>query len=262
MKTLTIIKIGGNIIDQVDKLDDFLEQFSKVPGNKILIHGGGKIATATSEKLGVVPKMTGGRRITDKASLEVVTMVYAGLINKNIVAKLQCLDCPAIGLTGADANSILARRRPVKTIDFGFVGDLTSDSVNVPILTGLIQQGLVPVFAAITHDGKGQLLNTNADTLAASLASALSTQYEVTLMYCFEKKGVLQSAEDEEAVIPLLKPSDLPVLKKKGIISEGMIPKLENAFDALKNGASKVIIGHAGELFKLGKEAFGTQIIK
>ena len=262
MKKLSIIKIGGNIIDQPDKLNSFLKVFAQISGYKILIHGGGKIASFTAEKLGIPTKMVGGRRITDKASLDVVTMVYAGLLNKNIVAALQSHQCQAIGLTGADANSILAKKRPVQEIDYGYVGDLSPDAVNLSIIESFLQQNLVPVFSAITHDGKGQLLNTNADTLAAALASTLSQTFQVSLVYCFEKQGVLRSPTDETSLIPILKASAVPELQRQGVISDGMIPKLENAFTALNKGASEVIIGHADELHKLGKAAFGTKLIK
>lgn len=262
MEKLSLVKIGGNIIDQPEKLDDFLSKFTQISGHKVLVHGGGKLATSLSKKLGITPKMTQGRRITDRSSLEIVTMVYAGLINKNIVAKLQSLQCNALGLTGADANSVSATKRPIKDIDFGFVGDLSTESVNKQTLSALIGAAFTPVFSAITHDGNGQLLNTNADTLASALAIALSDQYDVSLVYCFEKKGVLQSAQDDHSVLPFITVQEFNKLLNQGIVSEGMIPKLQNAFHALQKGVHEVIIGHAEDIPKLGKEEFGTNLIK
>lgn len=262
MEKLTLVKIGGNIIDKAEKLDTFLSKFAQISGHKVLVHGGGKLATSLSKKLGVPPKMTQGRRITDQSSLEIVTMVYAGLINKSIVAKLQSFQCNALGLTGADANSINAIKRPVRDIDFGFVGDIHSNSINGKALNSFICASFVPVFAAITHDGKGQLLNTNADTLASALSIALSKNYEVSLVYCFEKKGVLQSPEDDHSVIPVLNIQEFNNLLDDNIVSDGMIPKLQNAFQALEKGVHKIIIGDAEDLPKLEKENFGTTLIK
>jgi acetylglutamate kinase len=241
-KQLYIIKIGGNCIDNPTELNTFLENFAALSEPKILIHGGGKIATQISQKLGIVSKLVEGRRITSKEELEVVTMVYAGLINKKIVATLQSKNCNALGLSGADGNSILSKKRPVKTIDYGFVGDI--EEINTEIIDFLLQKNIVPVFSAITHDKKGNLLNTNADTIASSLAVALSQEYETTLIYCFEKKGVLRNIEDENSVISKLKFEEYEELKKQEIIYQGMIPKLDNCFDALQKGVQKVIISN------------------
>ncbi|WP_375560593.1 acetylglutamate kinase [Bernardetia sp. OM2101] len=241
-KQLYIIKIGGNCIDNPNELDTFLENFACLSVPKILIHGGGKIATQISQKLGIVSKLVEGRRITSKEELEVVTMVYAGLINKKIVATLQSKNCNALGLSGADANTILAKKRPVKNIDYGFVGDI--EEINTEIIDFLLQKKTIPVFSAITHDKKGTLLNTNADTIASSLAVALSQNYETTLIYCFEKKGVLRDTEDENSIISTLKLQEYEELKKQEIIYQGMIPKLDNCFDALQKGVQKVIISN------------------
>jgi len=241
-KQLYIVKIGGKCIDNPNELGPFLENFARLPASKILIHGGGKIATQISQKLGIVPKLVEGRRITSKEELEVVTMVYAGLINKKIVATLQSKNCNALGLSGADANTILAKKRPVKTIDYGFVGDI--EEINTEIIELLLQKNTIPVFSAITHDKKSVLLNTNADTIASSLAVALSQNYETTLIYCFEKKGVLKDTEDENSIISTLKFQKYEELKKQEIIYKGMIPKLDNCFDALQKGVQKVIISN------------------
>ena len=204
--TLHIIKIGGNVIDNSENLHNFLKDFAALDGYKILVHGGGKVATQLADTLGIESKLVDGRRITDIETLRVVTMVYGGLINKNIVASLQRVKCNAIGLTGADGNFILAKKRPVKTIDYGFVGDIDEHSINPENLRNLMEAGFVPVFCALTHDGEGQLLNTNADTIASALAVALSKLYETTLIYCFEKKGVLQDIDDEDSLIREIDP--------------------------------------------------------
>jgi len=200
-KNLYVIKIGGNVIDNAESLDKFLNDFNSLPGDKILVHGGGKVATQLSETLGIEPKLVDGRRITDVETLRVVTMVYGGLINKNIVAQLQRLGNNAIGLTGADGNFIRTKKRPVKTIDYGFVGDICEDSINAENISKLLSAGFTPVFCALTHDGEGQLLNTNADTIASALAVALAKLYDTTLIYCFEKKGVLRDVNDEKSLI-------------------------------------------------------------
>ncbi|MDY7396475.1 acetylglutamate kinase [Aureibaculum sp. 2210JD6-5] len=239
---LNIIKIGGNVIDQEEVLHAFLADFSKLDGLKILVHGGGKKATDLSNKLQLEPKMVGGRRITDAANLEVVTMVYAGLLNKNIVANLQKNNCNAIGLSGADGNTIKAHKRIVKEVDYGFAGDV--DSLEVKTISTLINAELTPVFCAITHDKNGQLLNTNADTIASELASALAEIYEVSLTYIFEKKGVLKDIKDENSVIEKIDSAIYNTLKNEGVIADGMLPKLENCFNALIKGVSEIHIAN------------------
>ncbi|WP_256010747.1 acetylglutamate kinase [Desertivirga xinjiangensis] len=260
MKRLYVIKIGGNVIDNSENLYNFLNDFASLDGYKILIHGGGKLATDLSHTLGIEPKMVEGRRITDIETLRVVTMVYAGLINKNIVAQLQRFECNAIGLTGADANLIRATRRPVKDIDYGFVGDLNSDSVDSQKLSALLQTGVIPVFSAITHDGEGQLLNTNADTVSSSIAVAMASLYEVSLVYCFEKKGVLQDVNNDDSIIREISSSEFDSLKVDNIIAGGMLPKLENAFKAINSGVSEVYIGKSDELALLNEQLFGTRL--
>jgi acetylglutamate kinase len=261
MKPLTIVKIGGNVIDNSENLHYFLEDFSALEGDKILVHGGGKVATDLGVSMGVEAKMVDGRRITDIHTLRIVTMAYAGLINKNIVAQLQARSCNAIGLTGADGNTIRAVKRPVKTIDYGFVGDLDENSVSVGTINSLIQAGLVPVFCAITHDGDTQLLNTNADTVASAIAVAMSVVYDTKLMYCFEKKGVLRDVEDDDSVVSEIRMDEFESLQAEGVVSGGMIPKLHNAFEAIKSGVKEVYIGHADELLKKGENK-GTRLIK
>jgi acetylglutamate kinase len=248
MEKLSIIKIGGNIIEDENSLLDFLKLFSNLEGKKILVHGGGKRATAMASKLGIESKMVHGRRITDAETLEVITMVYGGLVNKNIVAKLQALQIDAIGLTGADVNSIKSEKRPVKEIDFGFVGDVkevASHSINK-----LLQADFTPVFCAITHDGKGQLLNTNADTIASQIAIGMSKIYETCIYYCFELNGVLQDFSDKNSVIKLINSKKYQELLNDSIIADGMLPKLENCFDALKNGVHQVKMGNTSMLTK------------
>ncbi|TXK36435.1 acetylglutamate kinase [Pontibacter qinzhouensis] len=249
MQTLHIIKIGGNILDSPLKLESFLQDFATLPEPKLLIHGGGKIASTIGQKLGIEPNMVEGRRITDAETLKLVTMVYAGLVNKNVVAQLQSMNCNAIGLTGADANIIPATKRPVKQIDYGFVGDVAGpEAVNAPILDTFLKSGITPVCAPLTHDGQGSLLNTNADTIASVLATAMAHLYQVKLIYCFEKKGVLQDAEDDDSVIPAIDSAYYRELKEKGIVTLGMIPKLDNAFAALDLGVQAVVIGDAAEI--------------
>ena len=239
---LSIIKIGGNIIEDETSLHHFLQLFSNLKGKKILVHGGGKRATYIAKKLGLESKMINGRRITDANTLEVITMVYGGLVNKNIVAKLQALDVNAIGLTGADANSILSVKRPVKEIDYGFVGDVKSVQTNS--INKLINADFTPVFCAITHDKNGQLLNTNADTIASNLAVAMSSVYETSIYYSFELNGVLKDIKDKNSVIKYINSGSYKKLLVDNIISDGMLPKLENCFDALQNGVSKVFLGN------------------
>ncbi|WP_273568179.1 acetylglutamate kinase [Maribacter halichondriae] len=238
---LAIVKIGGNVIENKTELSKFLLLFSKIDGAKILVHGGGKKATEILKKMGIVPKMVGGRRITDAESLEVVVMVYAGLTNKNIVAELQANKCNAIGLSGVDGNTIQAHKRFVKDIDYGFAGDV--DGINSETISSLLNSGLVPVFCALTHDGKGQLLNTNADTIASELAIGMSENYETTLYYCFERKGVLMDINDDESVVKHIDSESYKKLLDEKIIADGMLPKMENCFHALNKNVDKVCIG-------------------
>src|SRR6202012_5118850 len=260
---LHIIKIGGNVIDNSENLYKFLKDFTALPGYKILVHGGGKVATQLSETLGIEPKLVDGRRITNIETLRVVTMVYGGLINKNIVAQLQRFGNNAIGLTGADGDFIRAKKRPVKTIDYGFVGDIDENSIKPENLKNLMDAGLTPVFSALTHDGEGQLLNTNADTIASALAVALSGLYETTLIYCFEKKGVLKDINDETSLIQEINPDKYEELKTQQIIHSGMLPKLDNAFTAISCGVKAVVIGHANDLGLLNENKnFGTRLSK
>ena len=241
-KPVTLIKIGGNIIDNPTELEQFLSDFSKIEGYKILVHGGGKSATKMAESIGLVPQMIDGRRITDAAMLDVVVMIYAGQINKNIVAQLQAKNTNAMGFSGADGNLIQSDKRNHPTINYGFVGDVKK--VNTNLLEMLLSNGIVPVFCAITHDGKGQLLNTNADTIASELAIALSEVFDVTLNYCFEKPGVLYDAEDDSSVIENINQELYSKLKAEKAIHSGMIPKLDNCFNSLSKGVQKIKIGH------------------
>ncbi|MBP2281930.1 acetylglutamate kinase [Flavobacterium sp. CG_23.5] len=241
-KPLTIIKIGGNIIDNPAELSQFLSDFSAIEGYKILVHGGGKSATKMAESIGLVPQMIDGRRITDAAMLDVVVMIYAGQINKNIVAQLQANSTNALGFSGADGNLIQSDKRNHPTINYGFVGDVKK--VNTELLETLLTNGIVPVFCAITHDGKGQLLNSNADTIASELAIALSEVFEVTLNYCFEKPGVLYDAEDDSSIIENINQELYSKLKAEKAIHSGMIPKLDNCFNSLSKGVQKIKIGH------------------
>jgi acetylglutamate kinase len=230
-------------------------------GNCILIHGGGKIATKIGDQLGISSKYVEGRRITDDATIDLVTMVYGGLINKKIVAKLQSFHCNAIGLTGADANIIPALKRPVKDIDYGFVGDINTGELGVDYLDLFLKNMCTPVIAPITHDGNGQLLNTNADTIASSIAVGLSSLYDVRLMYCFEKQGVLENVQDENSAIPLITRTIYRQLKEGNKLSDGILPKIDNAFSAIENGVKEVLIGHAGDLMQnLTEQTRGTLI--
>jgi acetylglutamate kinase len=241
-KPVTLIKIGGNIIDNPTELAQFLSDFSKIEGNRVLVHGGGKSATKMAESIGLVPQMIDGRRITDAAMLDVVVMIYAGQINKNIVAQLQGKNTNAMGFSGADGNLIQSDKRNHPTINYGFVGDVKK--VNTQLLETLLSTDIVPVFCAITHDGKGQLLNTNADTIASELAIALSEVFDVTLNYCFEKPGVLYDAEDDSSVIENINQELYSKLKTEKAIHSGMIPKLDNCFNSLSKGVQKIKIGH------------------
>ncbi len=247
MKTLKIIKIGGNIIDDAVVLDDFLKAFSKIEGPKILVHGGGKLATKLAHQMGVKVNMIDGRRITDAATLDIITMVYAGKINKSIIAMLQAQQCNAVGFTGADGNTIESVQRPVKDINFGYVGDV--QKVNTETTNLLLAGNVTPVFCAITHNTKGQLLNTNADTVASELAIGFAELYHTELYYCFEKSGVLIDVSNEDSVIEKINNNNYQDLKNQGIIADGMLPKLENCFHAIANNVQKVCIGKPEMLF-------------
>jgi acetylglutamate kinase len=246
MEKLTIVKVGGKIVEEPSSLKQLLSDFSKIEGYKVLVHGGGRSATALAARLGIESKMVNGRRITDAEMLKVVTMVYGGLVNKQIVAGLQAIHMNALGLTGADLNYMCSEKRLVADVDYGFVGDVKE--VNADILADLIGKGVVPVLAPLTHDKAGNLLNTNADTIAGEAAKALAKHFEVTLIYCFEKKGVLLNEQDDESVIKELTYSLFEKYVAEGIIQGGMIPKLENSFEALKSGVKKVVITSADQI--------------
>ena len=248
MEKLKIVKIGGNIIDNETELNQFLTSFSKLKGPKILVHGGGKLATRLAEKLQIPVKMIDGRRITDSETLDLITMVYAGKINKNIVAQLQANNCNSVGFSGADGNTIIAKKRPVKQIDYGFVGDIVKVEVNIVKI--LLINNVAISFCAISHDEQGQLFNTNADTIASEIAIALSNDFKVELYYCFEKNGVLKNIDDEDSVIKQIDESTYKNLKEEGVIYEGMIPKLDNCFYALKKNVNKICIGKPEMLFQ------------
>lgn len=260
MAKIFIIKIGGNVLDNEDTLSKFLFDFSGIQEPKILIHGGGKIASGIGDKLGIKSNYVDGRRITDAETRDLVTMVYGGLVNKQIVSSLQSMGCNAVGLTGADGNVIKAVKRPVKETDYGFVGDIDAQDVNTTWVLALLKQGMVPVFAPLTH-ADGSMLNTNADTIASVVAVALSKYQQVRLIYCFEKKGVLRDVNDLNSVIHHL-PKDLygELLKKKALV-DGILPKLENAYAAIQAGVTEVLIGEAGDLKKnIGEKTEGTLI--
>jgi acetylglutamate kinase len=252
MEQIFVIKIGGNVIDTDDALSSFLKKFAAINVKKILIHGGGKIATKIGDKLGIESKYIDGRRITDADTIDLVTMVYGGLVNKKIVAQLQSLNCNAIGLTGADANLIPATKRPVtkEGIDFGFAGDLDSSKLKAQSFKLLLQADFIPIIAPLTHDGKGQMLNTNADTIASSIAVALSKLYDVRLIYCFEKKGVLENVNDENSAIPLITKEIYQQLKNDNKLFDGILPKIDNAFAAINSGVKEVLIGHANDVLQ------------
>lgn len=248
MEKLTLVKVGGKIVEEEETLRKLLLDFSSLEGYKVLVHGGGRSATKLAAQLGIESKMVNGRRITDTAMLQVVTMVYGGLVNKNIVAGLQALQVNALGLTGADMNLMRSDKRPVAEVDYGFVGDVKE--VNADLLASLIRQGIVPILAPLTHDRQGHILNTNADTIAGEAAKALAKHFEVTLMFCFEKKGVLLDENDDESVIPEIDRSSFQRYVQQGIIQGGMIPKLENAYQAIDAGVKQVIITQASEIHK------------
>ena len=241
MEKLTVVKVGGAVVEDEEQLARLLNDFAAIEGNKVLVHGGGRRATKVAASLGIESKMVNGRRITDRDMLEVVTMVYGGLVNKNVVARLQANGVNALGLTGADMDVLRSRKRPIKDgIDFGYVGDV--ERADGKALQTLIEAGIVPVMAPLTHDGKGNILNTNADTIAGETAKALAPFYDVTLIYSFEKKGVLANPDDDDSVIPMITPADFERYKADGTVAGGMIPKLENAFAAIDAGVGRVII--------------------
>ena len=286
---IKVVKIGGNVVDNPELLREFVKDFAAMPGMKVLVHGGGVMASQMQKEMGMVPKMIEGRRVTDEETLKVVTMVYAGWCNKNITALLQAAGCNAIGLTGADGNAIKARRRPPvhveslgTDVDYGFVGDVTAESVNAKFIYSLLEKGIVPVFNAINHDGEGNLLNTNADTIASSVAIAMANYkyrspkdvchrceecthcsddgrltHETELIYCFEKDGVLYDKDDDSSVIVEIDKAKFADLKAEGIVADGMIPKLSNSFKAIDNGVARVIIKHARNL----RRSLGTTLV-
>jgi len=257
---LYIIKIGGNVVDDYANLQSFLNDFSSISNKKILVHGGGKIATAIGDKLSIQSEYVDGRRITDDETIDLVTMVYGGLVNKKIVAALQSLQCNAIGLSGADANALPAKKRPVKTIDYGWVGDVNAIEINASTWQLFIDNNFVPVVAPLTHDKQGHILNTNADTMASVLSVALSKLYNVQLIYCFEKNGVLTDVNDEKSVIAELQAKAYHKLKEEKKLFAGILPKIDNAFDAVNNGVNKVVIGNSNDLLQLVKGESGTKI--
>jgi acetylglutamate kinase len=257
MEKLTIIKVGGKIVEEPATLAQLLDSFTAIAGHKLLVHGGGRSATKLAERLGIEQQMVNGRRVTDAETLRVVTMVYGGLVNKQIVADLQARGVNALGLTGADMNVIRSHRRPVKEVDYGFVGDV--DRVDATLLADLISRDVVPVMAPLTHDGKGSMLNTNADTIAGETAKALAAHFDVTLMYCFEKSGVLRDADDDDSVIAQITSAEMPQLVADGVVSGGMLPKLENAFAAIAAGVSRVVITKADAI---ANPQAGTVLVK
>jgi len=259
-KKLHLVKLGGNIIENPEELEEFLIDFSKIDAPKILIHGGGKLATKLAERLGIKQNMIDGRRITDAETLEIITMVYGGLISKKIVASLAAHNNQALGLSGADLNCMTAVRRPVNPIDYGYVGD--PQKVDSKVLGDLLNSGFVPVFSALSHDGKGQLLNTNADTMASVIASALSDGYDCFLYYCFEKKGVLKDIKDDNSVLSEINLATYQKMRSENQVYAGMIPKIDTAFEAVKNGVKEVFILKAEDLLSVIKSNVknGTKI--
>ena len=257
---LFIIKIGGNVIDDPNQLDSFLKDFANVTEKKILVHGGGKIATAIGKKLGIQSKYVDGRRITDDETIDLVTMVYGGLVNKKIVAQLQSIHCNAIGITGADANLLPAKKRPAKEINYGWVGDINGDKLNSATWKLFLENSLTPVAAPLTHDSNGHILNTNADTIASVIAVNLSSSYHVTLIFCFEKNGVLENVNDENSVISKLTYNEYLSLKKSNKLFAGILPKIDNAFDAINKGVKEIVIGNSSQLSSLINGTGGTKI--
>jgi acetylglutamate kinase len=257
---LFVIKIGGNVIDDPAKLDSFLNDFSSIKSKKILVHGGGKIATGIGQKLGIQSKYIDGRRITDDETIDLVTMVYGGLVNKQLVAKLQSIHCNAIGITGADANLLPGKKRAVKEIDYGWVGDIFPENINPENWESFLENGLTPIAAPLTYDSNGHILNTNADTIASVIAVALSSLYEVSLVFCFEKNGVLENVNEENSVISKLTFNGYLSLKKSDKLFAGILPKIDNAFDAINKGVKEVIIGNSSQLSSLINGTGGTKI--
>ena len=255
---MKVVKIGGNVIDNDAALDSFIRDFSALEGEKILVHGGGRLATRLCEQLGIQTTMIDGRRVTDSETIDVVTMVYAGLINKRIVARLQAAGCNAIGLSGADAGVVKATRRAPQPVDFGFVGDIATEGVNAAFLVGLTVQGVVPVICSIMHDGCGTLLNCNADSVASAVAVAAARKTETELLLCFEKRGVLSDVDNPDSVIEEICPENYRQLLADSVVSKGMIPKIDGAFAALERGVRRVIIKHSTELLA----DCGTKILK
>ena len=245
---ITVVKIGGNVIDNDEALERFVADFAALPAPKMLIHGGGKLATRLCEQLEIPTTMVGGRRVTDRQTLDICTMVYAGLINKRIVAALQAQGCNAIGLTGADGAALPAQRRNPEPIDFGFVGDIVQGEVNAELMGTLLEKGITPVFCAITYDRNGGLLNSNADSVASAVAIAASTLATTELVFCFEKQGVLRDVEDESSVIAEIRPESYATLREEGVIYKGMLPKIDNAFAAVRAGVNSVTIKHSDNL--------------
>ena len=249
MEKITVVKVGGAVVEDEAQLMQLLKDFAAIEGNKVLVHGGGRSATKIAAQLGIETKMVNGRRITDREMLNVVTMVYGGLVNKNLVAKLQAVGVNALGLTGADIDMIRSHKRPLKDgVDFGYVGDVDANKIDTLFLEQLLGRGMVPVFCAITHNSNGTLLNTNADTMASAIAVAMTKDFNVDLIYCFEKDGVLYDKNDDSSVIPLITSKEYRTLLQEKIIADGMIPKMDNAFNALNNGVNRVIIKNAENL--------------
>lgn len=261
MQPLNLVKIGGNVLDDAVSRTRFVQDFAALPGLKVLVHGGGKLATAVGRLLGLEPQYVDGRRVTDRETLEVVTMVYGGLVNKQLVAGLQASGCNALGITGADGGVIRATRRPAGVVDYGFVGDLHGDSVNRSAMATLLKAGLTPVLAPLTYDGTGGLLNTNADTIAQAVAVALAPAYDVQLLYCFEHAGVLRDAADATSVIPTIDAGQFQALRNAAVITGGMIPKVQNALAAVSAGVRAVVIGNAAALQDLATGGGGTRIV-